>query len=492
MGGSFSVRPFSYRGVAMSRTPRNAPCPCGSGRKYKTCCLAHEEAAIQASRVEERAWHRIQDWALERHADEHGAGIERFVGPSRELVGAETLVLCSWLHIDYEPGDRGSFAERYAARPDLDSEERDVAVRIAAARLGLHRVLAVESGEWIDLESVTRGTRVRVRSREISREAVRWDVLLCRVMRGVHEASLWGPAAFYAPDEEPELMEELIRLAGQLRVPTDPDGLDKVFRRAALRLVQFIPPSRSIEPVLVCVEGHPAAHAEAVWIVSDPIDALEALETPPEVLWMGPEDERDCFVWTLPNAEVARRRGSLPRGALVLSCTPVTPGEAPPDELEDRVAVGSFELAGSELSFSALSSERLDDACALVAARLGEDARLLRREVTALDEALAARRSTPGPPHHERSPLGLSGKQVSEIEASFVERQYRRFLDEPHPRLGGLTPRQAASDGVQLPELRLLVRGIENHTERARREGGAVPDLSWLRDELGLSGALAA
>ena len=28
---------------ASAKTPRNAPCPCGSGRKYKNCCLRKEK-----------------------------------------------------------------------------------------------------------------------------------------------------------------------------------------------------------------------------------------------------------------------------------------------------------------------------------------------------------------------------------------------------------------------------------------------------------------
>ncbi len=48
--------PFGFRVVPVGRTspPRNAPCPCGSGKKYKHCCrhtdwLA-EQAAIEAAR----------------------------------------------------------------------------------------------------------------------------------------------------------------------------------------------------------------------------------------------------------------------------------------------------------------------------------------------------------------------------------------------------------------------------------------------------------
>jgi tetratricopeptide (TPR) repeat protein len=32
------------KGVLMAKISRNAPCPCGSGKKYKKCCLLRKEA----------------------------------------------------------------------------------------------------------------------------------------------------------------------------------------------------------------------------------------------------------------------------------------------------------------------------------------------------------------------------------------------------------------------------------------------------------------
>jgi tetratricopeptide (TPR) repeat protein len=34
----------------MAKIGRNDPCPCGSGKKYKKCCLASDEAAARAAR----------------------------------------------------------------------------------------------------------------------------------------------------------------------------------------------------------------------------------------------------------------------------------------------------------------------------------------------------------------------------------------------------------------------------------------------------------
>lgn len=38
----------------MVKVGRNQPCPCGSGKKYKQCCLAADEATEAAAREEQR------------------------------------------------------------------------------------------------------------------------------------------------------------------------------------------------------------------------------------------------------------------------------------------------------------------------------------------------------------------------------------------------------------------------------------------------------
>ena len=39
----------------MAKPGRNDPCPCGSGKKYKKCCLTNDEAAETERLVPERA-----------------------------------------------------------------------------------------------------------------------------------------------------------------------------------------------------------------------------------------------------------------------------------------------------------------------------------------------------------------------------------------------------------------------------------------------------
>lgn len=67
----------------------------------------------------------------------------------------------------------------------------------------------------------------------------------------------------------------------------------------------------------------------------------------------------------------------------------------------------------------------------------------------------------------------------------------RRWVDDPNPRLDGLTPRQAAM-GPRREAVVRLVRGIENGADRTRRRGDPSADLCWLGEELGLDDLLAA
>jgi len=39
----------------MAKTGRNDPCPCGSGKKYKRCCLAKDAAAARTARANQAA-----------------------------------------------------------------------------------------------------------------------------------------------------------------------------------------------------------------------------------------------------------------------------------------------------------------------------------------------------------------------------------------------------------------------------------------------------
>jgi tetratricopeptide (TPR) repeat protein len=55
----------------MAKIGRNDPCPCGSGKKYKKCCLANDEAAARAARPAQPAAAAARGPSLASYAREH-------------------------------------------------------------------------------------------------------------------------------------------------------------------------------------------------------------------------------------------------------------------------------------------------------------------------------------------------------------------------------------------------------------------------------------
>lgn len=470
--GRRPLRLVAFRAVA--KTARNGPCPCGSGRKHKQCCLPEEERLAKQARDDSRVGRLISDWSVEQFGDELARAFEEFHPESHRIGERDFALLLTWFHSDRELSGGGTPVERYLARSDLDPDEREVAERIAAAQLGLYRVRAVVPGHSLELEDVLTGVSIAVASQTVSREAVLWDVVLCRVMPGDPAATLWGPALVYAPDEEAECLAALERLAAACGLSRDPAGFSEVFRRASRELLRFVPPSRLVEPSYFTAEGDRIVSARATWSLLDPDDAFMVLDAPPELLWVGESEDGtgECFQLTGDRKELLARRPPLPPNALFY--------ESSYAGFPGRIGTGTFVLAGCELRFDAISEQRLEHALELVASRLEGNARLLDREIAPFDLDRKERKHALGPAEEDVQAAG------------YLDQYLRRWLDEPLERLDGATPRAAARIPKLRNELELLLRAIENRAEHARRGGATWPDVAWLWDELALTSQLAA
>ncbi len=336
-------------------------------------------------------------------------------------------------------------------------------------------MLAVEPGESLLLEDIIDGERVRVRSANVSRDAVRWDILIGRVMDG-DPPSLWGPTRLLEPSEEPDLIAEIERLAGG-GVPCTRDSAAQVFRDHALDLMRFRPPSWDVEPSFFTVEGDPVVEGSAVWSVRDAPGVRERFCA---LGGLAPDDPLEIDI-TAKRDRLVAGRAELPRGALVI--------DAAPAGGLDTVSTATLRLAGEQLLVEAMSQERLDHTIALVTEDFGELIEFRHREVVPIARRLDEQRAMPDDDEHPSS--GLPAAEERRLVAEFMTERMHKWPDEPHPLLGGSTPRNAAA-GAGHADVLMLVRGIENGVERARRDGEPFAEVAWMRDELGLAEDLAA
>lgn len=429
-------------------------------------------------RLDEAVGRRIQGWAAETLAEEIDVALEEYMGPERAMDDGDLQVFSTWFHNDRELRGGETPAERYAARADLSAEEREAAARLAAARLGLHRVLAVEPGEWIALEDVVCGTRTRVRSASVSRDVVSWDILLGRVMAGDPQ-SLWGPVRLFAPDEEPELLAELRRLAGVDGAGARAD-LEAALREHGLDLIRFRPPSRDLERSYFTPEGDPMAHGRATWEVHEPAVARERLRA---FGGLAPGEPLEVTLTVGRDRLLAEGRPPLPEGALVIETTCI--GD------EENVPVATVRMEEGELRVEAMSEARLRQAIEAVDSDFGDIAELVGREVTPIERLLEERAHSAPEDVDDVPPAPLGPAERAGLLSDAMAEWMHRWLDEPLPALGGESPREAAG-GERRGEVVKLLRGIENRAERAARRGEPGVDAAWLRGELALDDELAA
>lgn len=410
----------------------------------------------------------MQDWSSEELREEIGLALEEFAPPDRTMDDADIQIFSTWFHNDREVSGGGTPAERYAARSDLPADESVVAARIASASLGVHRVLAVEPGNALVLEDIVCGGSVRVRSTNVSRDAVRWDILIGRVMIG-DPPTLWGPTRILEPCDEPDLIAELERLAGG-EIPAAIGNASRVLRDHALDLMRFRPPGWGVEASFFTIEGDPIVEGRATLRVRDARKARERFCA------LGGLDGKEPLEMdvTRRREQLVAQRSELPQGALVFEVSEV--GDF------DTISIATVRLEGENLHVEAMSEERLDDAVDIIVCDFGQLVELSHREVIPIERRLAERQ---GALSVEPPSSGLSPAEERQLWAGFATERMRRWLDEPHPQLGGSTPRDAAA-GTRRADLIRIVRGIENGVERAYRRGEPRADVTWMRDELGL------
>ena len=126
-----AVRPLSYGSALVASEGRNAPCPCGSGRKYKRCCQLEEERLARQARLDSEVGRAIADWSAATCADELADAFEEFHPESRRVDDGAFTQFFTWFNCDRGLPDGRTPVERYAAHPDLDPDEREIAELIA-------------------------------------------------------------------------------------------------------------------------------------------------------------------------------------------------------------------------------------------------------------------------------------------------------------------------------------------------------------------------
>jgi SEC-C motif len=244
---------------------RNEPCPCGSGRKYKRCCLERLGTVARELRERDAVLGDVIEWLKDEHEQElQDASSETTL---IRMLGGRTGRSMSlvWALSDYVPSDGGPpLMVRYAQRPDIDLAAREIARGLTAARLEVYRVNATVSGVWVEIEPLAGGTPLRLPFQDGLERLQEGEILVARVVTATAMPTPWGLGARFAATGERRWRARMAAL------PADP-------AQAALTVLGFHPDDAA-EPLPDGLHLHTAA-----WRVDDDDAVCETLEA--EEMW---------------------------------------------------------------------------------------------------------------------------------------------------------------------------------------------------------------
>jgi hypothetical protein len=379
---------------------RNRPCPCGSGRKHKVCCLRAQPHPLpaRARLVYTRLARWVQRSPNRWRMDRFYRLVDRD-GPQSDLLPLDLAI--------FESGGVEEYLER--RRSLLPADELELIERWRELKIRPYEVVEVRRNEAVTLRPLLGGDPVVLRDRAFSTCVERLDLLVARILYdGVGDCLVALPrqvsrsrrrellalfddyspgavAAFFGPQPPPPMQNQ--------------DGHDLVF----------------------CAASYTVTRADTAWrrlstrLVDDGPDSLTLRHVVDDVPVTAGTVTREGRVWTVSTNSVERMR-----------------------ELRDIVLAAA---PGAKLI-----SESAQAAADLVV------------RASSMNGAVSS-----GPMRFDSFPLAAEDDAEAEaVVAEFHRGHQQRWLDQSLPGLDGRTPRQVAAEGgAALAELNAILDDIE-------------------------------
>lgn len=160
----------------MARIGRNEPCPCGSGKKYKHCCLRQEALGKSEAMGRERAWETMTEKLLDfargpRFQPDLVTAFDLYwnrvydIDQVGSLEPGQVMNFLDWFSHDYQTARDGRriveiFVDERGG--EISEQEKEAAEADSEALFSAFEVTAVDEGKSVQLSDVFRGQQAEV------------------------------------------------------------------------------------------------------------------------------------------------------------------------------------------------------------------------------------------------------------------------------------------------------------------------------------------
>jgi hypothetical protein len=478
---------------------RNDPCPCGSGKKYKRCCLAKD----QATNVIDYEWQRLRrtegeivhlllhaanDWYgpdfIEKAWEEYTESSNESL-PIEKAPESETSFV-PWAVFNYVPRKREPDSNPLPEAPlalsfllvadVLKPYQKQFVLAVIEQPVSFWSVQEVDPGTSLKLRDLFTHTEHTVRERQASEVLSKGDIVYTRVISLGQTNIMVGLAPLpFPPAFQFGILNTREMFFGRRRKISHKElhALDPI-----LRQLYFALRSRLLNPqlpILQNTDGDPLEFVKLTYHLTcsprtafDKLRSLNLLETEEALLADATQDENGelqtlTFSWMKKGNEKHRSW--------------------------DNTILGNITIEGGKLIVDVNSEKRSEAIRTEIAERLGDDAVLQDSVSESVEQKFAQMKDGVESPEQQRQREEQEAfSALPEVQALLKEmakKRWEEWLDEPVPVLMGRTPRQAAKTIAGRERLEALLIDFERSAAETDKVAFA-PDVTELRSQLGM------
>ncbi len=454
----------------MKKPGRNDPCPCGSGKKYKRCCLKAKENKIRNDRSE--AVPRAIQWLLTHGKPVDEAIDNGFFGnldddeyhllPEQHEAAYEGIMInaMEWLLADgfmTIKGQEHRVADLLLGRggPLFSAEQRQWIEVLTNTPLRLYEIIDVTQGECMTLRDVILpdDQSVLVREKSGSQQTNQYDLIAARILPVEDHFELSGAVYSFPRHSSYDLLEEL---KNELEGIESDSPLAKEITSVIIpyHWLQLFVRAVEIPQVIDYVTGELLLFVTDHYRVQDWDELIYALSAEVDI-----EGNRDEGWSRLFKGEDGLTRGSLN----IDSCKR-------PDRIKASYRTQKYADEG-KLWLEAVAGTSVE----FVSRELSDPKGMLSNLQP--DEVKESSISTPLPP-----------EVMTELIEKRIRQLYANWVDEDLQILNDRTPREAIQTSEGLEQVKFLLHTYEHgEAQQAKAQKRTPVSYDFLWQSLGIT-----
>jgi hypothetical protein len=441
---------------------RNDPCPCGSGKKYKKCCLnktyneVGKEDSIRGRLVEDllrffknKYEHRLEDAEFlfwdDFIPEEHLDGIALEVAYQNFW---EWIVFDHMIDVDNDKTLIDLYMEN---NKKLSLDEHKVLTMMKNSVISLYEVQEVFPEKGLLLKDLMMGGEYDVREKSATRSVRKWDIFATRLLLVDGQYIMSGSVFPYSIRMKQKILDDIMDEYREYQEEF-PDGTMDIFLKESGDIFNFywyFPIQNPPPPLnLLTSSGEPMLFSKAFFEVKDKDAVRTGLA---KIKGFEQNQDEDDYIW------YDKR-----------------------DNDGDAIVLGRVEIKRDKLIFECPSKERLTRGKKLMLEALSD---AVVHKIDTFQDPMEAMKS-----YKERSTDEPANELPMDIQqqiyTKFMQKHSEKWLGEKIPALNGKTPMQAVKTEDSRKKVIELLKSIENSEEYNKKHGRPFYDISWMWEKL--------